>query len=197
MKHSAGVDENPKKLLRMILGKTTAPIVSVVGRSNSGKTTLLEKLIAELKQRGFCVGTIKHDIHGFEMDRPGKDSWRHKQAGASTTIISSPNKIGMVMDVDHDHKPEELIPLLSNIDIILTEGYKNRDHPKLEVFRSDVHKDPICKGDKNLLALICDEKIDLGVPRFSTDDIEKITEFIVGHFNLQHASSSECKHVAS
>ena len=197
MKYSTGVNKNPKKPLRMTWGKTLAPIVSIVGRSNSGKTTLLEKLITALKQRGFCVGTIKHDIHGFEMDQPGKDSWRHKKAGASTTIISSPYQIGMVMDVDQDHKPEELMPLLSNMDIILTEGYKSSENPKLEVFRPDVHKDPICKGDKNLLALICDEEIDLGVPCFANDDIERITEFIIKHFHLQHPFSTECKQVAS
>ena len=160
MKNTKDVPKDPKKPLRMIIGKTSAPIVSIVGRSNSGKTTLLEKLILALKQRGLCVGTIKHDVHGFEIDRPGKDSWRHKQAGASITIISSPYQIGMVMDVEHDHKPEELMPLLSHMDIILTEGYKNSDYPKLEVFRPDAHKAPICKGDKTLLALICDEEID-------------------------------------
>ena len=108
--------------LTMITGKTMPPVVSVVGKSNSGKTTFLVNLIAELTQRGFRVGTIKHDVHGFEMDRPGKDSWRHKKAGASTTIISSPYQIGMVKDVDHDHHPDEIIPLLSDVDIILTRG---------------------------------------------------------------------------
>ncbi len=197
MKYSTDLNENRKKPSRLMRGKTTVPIVSVVGRSNSGKTTLLEKLIAELKQRGFCVGTIKHDIHGFEMDRPGKDSWRHKQAGASTTIISSPYQIGMVMDVDHDHNPEELMTLLPNVDIILTEGYKNSDHPKMEVFRPEVHKDPICRSDKNLLALICDEEIDLGVPRFATDDIEKVAEFILEYFNLHPVFSTKCSQIAS
>jgi molybdopterin-guanine dinucleotide biosynthesis protein B len=79
------------------------PIVSIVGKSDSGKTTLLEKLVAELKSRGFRVGTIKHDAHSFEIDHEGKDSWRHKKAGASVSIISSAEKIGMVLDSDHDH----------------------------------------------------------------------------------------------
>jgi len=167
-----------------MIGEKSPPVVSVVGYSGSGKTTLLEKLIAELKRRGFSVGTIKHDVHGFEMDRPGKDSWRHKQAGAATTIISSPFQIGMVMDVDHDHKPEELMPLLANMDIILTEGYKKEKMPKLEVFRSEIHSTPLCQGDEYLLALVSDDPIEMGVPRFPAGDIEKIADCLVRHFNL-------------
>ncbi len=82
----------------LLTSHSTPPLVSIVGNSGAGKTTLLEKLIAAVTQRGFRVGTIKHDVHGFEMDKPGKDSWRHKQAGAVTTLISSPKRIGMVMD---------------------------------------------------------------------------------------------------
>ncbi|UCF95758.1 MAG: molybdopterin-guanine dinucleotide biosynthesis protein B, partial [Desulfobacterales bacterium] len=98
MEHSTEIEQRPNQPLNLTRRKAVPPIVSTVGYSGSGKTTLLEKLIAELKQRGFRVGTIKHDVHGFEMDRPGKDSWRHKQAGASVTVISSPYQIGMVKD---------------------------------------------------------------------------------------------------
>ncbi len=186
MKCSANLDKH-RKHLEIISPKKTPPIVSVVGNSGSGKTTLLEKLIAEFKHRGFCVGTIKHDVHGFEIDRPGKDSWRHKQAGASTTIISSPYQIGMAMDVDHDHNPEELMPLLYNMDIILTEGYKKENFPKLEVFRPEVHKAPLFKDDKTLLALISDVPIELCVPIFSTGDIKRLADFLIIHFNLIRA----------
>ncbi len=172
--------------LDRIWGKSP-PVVSVVGYSGSGKTTLLEKLISEFKHRGYAVGTIKHDVHGFEMDRPGKDSWRHKKAGASVTVISSPYQIGMVRDVDHDHRVEELVALLPNMDIILTEGYKKENLPKLEVFRSAVHKAPLFKGDKSLLALISDDPIDLGVPIFSTDDGQKLADFLIEYFNLEKA----------
>ena len=164
--------------------KTTPPIVSIVGNSGSGKTTFIEKLIPELKRCGLKVGTIKHDVHGFEMDKPGKDSWRHKQAGASTTIISSPYQIGMVMDVNHDHKPDELLPLFPVVDIILTEGYKRGHCPKVEIFRPEISKEPLCKDDKNLLALISDSIIDLDVPRFSPEDINRVAEFLTSHFNL-------------
>ncbi len=159
-------------------------MVSVVGNSGSGKTTILEKLIPEIKRRGFKVGTIKHDVHGFDMDKPGKDSWRHKQAGASTTIISSPYQIGMVRDVNRDHDPEELLPLFSNVDIVLAEGFKKGKKPKMEIFRSEISKKLLCKGDENLIALISDENVDIGVPRFSTKDITKVAEFLVKHFDL-------------
>ena len=95
------------------------PIVSFVGRSGAGKTTLIERLIPELRAMGVGVGTVKHDVHGFEIDYPGKDSWRHKQAGSSVTLISSPHRIGMVMDVDHDYTLDDLAPFFSGVDIIL------------------------------------------------------------------------------
>jgi molybdopterin-guanine dinucleotide biosynthesis adapter protein len=161
------------------------PIVSIVGASGSGKTTLLERLIPELKGRGLRVATIKHDVHGFEMDKPGKDSWRHKQAGAVTSIISSPFKIGMVMDVDHDHSPDELSWLLSGADLILTEGYKQKGKNKLELFRPNgLGEEPICKGDKDLIALVSDITIDLGVPRFRISDVSALADFIISHFDL-------------
>jgi molybdopterin-guanine dinucleotide biosynthesis protein B len=118
-------------------------MVSIVGKSGSGKTTLLEKLIPELRGMGLKVGTIKHDVHGFEIDHPGKDSWRHKQAGSRITIISSPQRIGMVMDVDHDHTLDELASFFSGVDIVLTEGYKRENKPKIEIFRREAHTEPV------------------------------------------------------
>jgi len=167
--------------------KTSPPFVSVVGNSGSGKTTFLEKLIPELIARGLKVGTIKHDVHGFEMDKPGKDSWRHKHAGASATVISSPYQIGMVMDVEHDHKPDELLLLFNGMDIILTEGYKRGDHPKMEIFRNDNY----------LLALISDETVHLKVPRFSTKDIKGVADFLITHFNLVSAFKADIRKAPS
>ena len=164
--------------------KNSPPFVSVVGNSGSGKTTFLEKLIPELIGRGLKVGTIKHDVHGFEMDKPGKDSWRHKHAGALATIISSPYQIGMVKDVEHDHKPDELLPLFNGMDIILTEGYKRGNHPKMEIFRTQIINEPLCKNDTSLLALITDSDIDLEVPTFSLDAVEQVADFLIKHFNL-------------
>jgi molybdopterin-guanine dinucleotide biosynthesis protein B len=166
--------------------KTTPPVVAVIGHSGSGKTTFLEKLIPELTRRGLKVGSIKHDVHGFEMDKPGKDSWRHKHAGASTTIISSPRQIGMVMDVEYDHQPDELLSLFNGMDIILTEGYKRSGIPKLEIFRAETTPEPLCKNDEKLIALITDAQIDLNVPVFSTTAVKKAADFLIEQFNLIH-----------
>ena len=164
--------------------KATLPIVLIVGHSGSGKTTFLENIIPELTRRGLKVGTIKHDVHGFKMDKPGKDSWRHKQAGASITVISSPHQIGMVRDVDHDHQPEELLPLFHDVDIVLVEGFKRANKPKLEIFRPEITAEPLCKDDQHLLALISDANPDLSVPRFSPKDVVGVAEFLVNYFNL-------------
>lgn len=165
-------------------GSGAPPIVSIVGKSGSGKTTLLERLIPELTGSGLRVGTIKHDVHGFEMDRPGKDSWRHKQAGSVATMISSPQKIGMVMDVDHDHTLDELSLFFPPVDIILTEGYKRQTRPKVEIFRREAHAEPLCTSDPHLIALVSDENLDLGVPRFATGDTRGLARFLVRYFHL-------------
>ena len=168
--------------------KTSTPFVSVVGNSGSGKTTFIEKLIPELIGRGLKVGTIKHDVHGFEMDKPGKDSWRHKHAGASATVISSPYQIGMVMDVAHDHKPDELLSLFNGMDIILTEGYKRGDHPKIEIFRTEIVKEPLCRNDNSLIALITNSDIVIDVPIFSLSAIKEVADFLIKHFNLSQST---------
>jgi len=160
------------------------PILLIIaGRSGSGKTTLLEGLIPELKNKGLKIGTIKHHHAEFDIDIPGKDSWRHKKAGAEKTIVSSPNRIGIVMDADHDHRPEELAPFLSGVDIILVEGYKGENLPKVEIFRKGVHEGPLCIKDKNLIALVTDSDLDLDVPRVELDDMKGLAELILKHFS--------------
>jgi len=170
--------------MTMVKKRTNPPVISFVGSSGVGKTTLLEKLIPALADHGFKVGTVKHDVHGFEMDKPGKDSWRHKKAGATVSIISSPYQIGMVRDVDHDYDPEELSPFLQDLDIVLTEGYKQKGKAKLEVFRAEVNKEPLCRGDDQLIAVVSDTPIDLGVPQFTTKDIKGLANFLITRFDL-------------
>jgi len=172
------------------------PVISIVGFSGAGKTTVMEKLIPQLTRLGLTVGTIKHDVHGFEMDRPGKDSWRHRQAGAVTTVLASPYQVGMVTDVDHDHSLEQLAPLLYNMDIILTEGYMREERPKLEVFRPEVSEEPLARGDKNLIALVSDAPVELGAPCFSPDDMEGLAQFLAGRFKLVFAQSGEHRRAA-
>jgi molybdopterin-guanine dinucleotide biosynthesis protein B len=168
--------------------KETA-IIAIVGASGAGKTTLLEKLIPELKKRGVRVGTIKHDVHGFEMDKPGKDSWRHKKAGSSLSMISSPFQIGMVKDVDHDHAPEDLITFFSDMDLILTEGFKRGERKKIEVYRSEIKAEPLCLQDQNLIALVSDANVDHAVPRFSPSNPEALADFITSYLDLSETAS--------
>jgi molybdopterin-guanine dinucleotide biosynthesis protein B len=184
MKQIVEKENKSKTPVSPLPGEKLPPLVTIVGNSGAGKTTLIEKLIPELKKHDLCVGTIKHEVHGFQMDKPGKDSWRHKQAGATTSIISSPDQIGMVIDVDHDHNPDELIPFLSNVDIILAEGYKMGSRPKIEIFRPEVYPEPLCKNDKNLIALVSNAPIDLGVKRFSTDSTGELADFLLDYFSL-------------
>jgi molybdopterin-guanine dinucleotide biosynthesis protein B len=164
----------------------TPPIVSLVGYSGSGKTTFMEKLIPALSKYGLNVATIKHDVHGFEMDKPGKDTWRHKKAGAVATIISSASKIGLVMDSDHDHDPQDLTRLFPKVDIVLTEGYKKGPHPKLEIFRSNVaeNKIPLCADDPVLLAIVGDRKVSRSIPWFGLNDCEGVAQYLIKHFKL-------------
>jgi molybdopterin-guanine dinucleotide biosynthesis protein B len=159
------------------------PIVSIVGTSDSGKTTLIEKLVPELVRRGYRVATIKHDVHGFEVDREGKDSWRHKQAGAHTVVISSPKKLAIIRDVDHD---ADLIELrdkyVQDVDIILSEGFKRNLQPKIEVFRKEMHRELLCTREDNLLAVATNQPFDIGVPSFGLDDALGLVDLIEEKF---------------
>lgn len=171
------------------------PIISIVGRSDSGKTTLLEKLIAELRRRGYRVAVVKHDTHGFEIDRKGKDSWRLKNAGAHAVIISSSEKIALISDADHDHRLAELRDLyLRDFDIILSEGYKTDKEPKIEVFRKDVHPEPLCTEKDELVAVVSDDDVELNAPRFGLDDVKKLTDFIESRFLKKRGSSNGWEH---
>ena len=159
------------------------PIVSIVGTSNSGKTTLIEKLVPELVRRGYRVATIKHDIHGFEVDREGKDSWRHKQAGAHTVIISSPQKLAIIRDVDHDADLVELRDkYVQDVDIILSEGFKRNLQPKIEVSRREMRRELLCSREDNLLAIATDQPLDIGVPCFGLDDDRGMVSLIEEKF---------------
>jgi len=162
------------------------PIISFVGHSGSGKTTFIEKLIPLLVQAGVKTAIIKHDVHGFEMDKPGKDTWRHKKAGAVATMISSPNRIGLVMDADHDHLPHELAAMFSFADLIITEGFKRAPYPKLEVFRPEATGDPapVCQKDPQLLAIISDTALAVNVPVFSLDDMQAVADFLIRYLQM-------------
>jgi molybdopterin-guanine dinucleotide biosynthesis protein B len=155
------------------------PIVSIVGKSDSGKTTLIEKIIPELNRRGYKVATVKHDVHGFDIDREGKDSWRHKRAGAHTAIVSSPQKIAIVRDVERDLPLDEVKGrFISDVDIIISEGYKKDRHPKIEVYRKDTHEELLCSKKDILIAVASDKEFDIGVPCVNIDDVEGIVSIV-------------------
>ncbi|MGE5254845.1 MAG: molybdopterin-guanine dinucleotide biosynthesis protein B [Planctomycetaceae bacterium] len=159
------------------------PIVSIVGTSDSGKTALIEKLVPELLRRGFKVATIKHDVHGFEVDREGKDSWRHKRAGAHTVVISSPQKLALIRDVDHDAELAELRDkYIQDVDIILSEGFKKNPQPKIEVFRKETRRELLCTAEDNLLAIATNQPFDIGVPCFGLDDARGLVDLIEEKF---------------
>ncbi len=168
--------------MRLFLN-TVIPIVSIVGKSNTGKTTLIEKLVPELVRRGYRVATIKHDVHGFDVDREGKDSWRHKQAGAHTVVISSPTKLALIRDVDHDADlPELRDQFIKDVDIILSEGFKRNLQPKIEVFRKDLNRDLLCTKEDNLIALATDQPLAIGVPCFDLSDARGMVDLIETRF---------------
>jgi molybdopterin-guanine dinucleotide biosynthesis protein B len=159
------------------------PIVSIVGKSDSGKTTLLEKLIPELKSRGYRVGTVKHDVHGFEMDREGKDTYRHFHCGADGVLISSPKKMALIRRVEHEASLDEFAErFYPDMDIVLTEGFKSGDKPKIEVFRSAVHEEPLCTPADNRVALASDVPLQVDCPRFDINDVDAISNFIEDRF---------------
>jgi molybdopterin-guanine dinucleotide biosynthesis protein B len=155
------------------------PIVSIVGRSKTGKTTVVAKLISILKDRGIRVATIKHHPDDFEIDREGKDTDRHKKAGAVLTMIASPRKIAMVRDVEQEMTVEQLVNhYIDHVDLIITEGYKREHFPKIEVY-SVRTEPPAALEDPELLALMSDTPIDAPVPVLKRDDVERAADIIV------------------
>jgi molybdopterin-guanine dinucleotide biosynthesis protein B len=168
------------------------PIVSIVGKKNSGKTTLIERLIPILRSRGWRVGTIKHDAHSFEIDHEGKDTWRHRQAGADAVCISSPEKLALIRRVEAEYDLDRLEGevLRGGLDLILTEGYRSGDKPKVEVVRPGEDSDPLCAGDPSLIAVASEAPIELGVPYFHTDDAEGLAAFIEKRFLSGRQKSS-------
>lgn len=161
----------------------STPVVCIVGKKKSGKTTLLEKLIPALNSRGLSVGTVKHDVHGFDVDREGKDTWRHREAGAATVVISSPTRLAVIREVEREMTLAELADTyFSDRDIVLTEGFFNSDMPKVEIFRAEAHSQPLCGPDnaweRKLLAFVTDTDVDPGVPRFGLEDAESLAEFL-------------------
>lgn len=159
-------------------------VVSVAAKSGTGKTTLVVKLIRELKQRGYRVGAVKHDGHGFSMDKEGKDSWRFTEAGSDITMVTSRDKIAMIRQNPDRREPplrETIARYFNDVDIVITEGFKKNDLPKIEVHRRECRSELLYRGenhDPNLLAVASDEPLDLDVPVFDLNDAGAICDLI-------------------
>ena len=152
-------------------------VVSIVGRSNSGKTTLLEKLIVELKRRGYTVAAVKHSGSDFQLDHPGKDSWRFAEAGSDAVMLASPNGLAFLQKVSHPPTFEEVIDFLgSRYDFILVEGFKESGVPKIEVHRRELGS--LVTLPEKLLAVVTDEQLDVAVPQFSSRDAAALVDLL-------------------
>jgi molybdopterin-guanine dinucleotide biosynthesis protein MobB len=162
----------------------TVKAISFVAKSGTGKTTLLEKVIPVLKGRGYRVGALKHDAHRFDIDHPGKDSHRLTAAGADSMVISSPEKLALVrMHAEAPGIEEILATYFSDMDIVLTEGFRMSNLPKIELHRRERSETLLCRGDAHdpsLVAVASDEPLQLDVPILDINDAVAVADFIEG-----------------
>ena len=157
------------------------PLVAVVGKSKSGKTTLIGALISELKSRGYHIATIKHSAHRLSFDKPDKDSWRHIQAGSDATAIVSPDQIVLIKPVTEEPDLNDIARLFGEYyDIILAEGFKQSSAPKLEVHRKAVG--PPFSHISNIIAIATDEPLKTKIRQFSLHDIKGLADFLENSF---------------
>jgi molybdopterin-guanine dinucleotide biosynthesis protein MobB len=166
----------------------TRNILGISGWSGNGKTTLLTRLIPELNRRGFTVSTIKHAHHKFDIDRPGKDSFRHREAGAQEVLISSSNRWAF-MHENRDGKEatlDELLPMMAPVDILLIEGYKSESFPKIEVWRKEAGSEPRVHTDPTIIAVATSKPgMTFPVPVLDLNDETRVAEFIIQYFKLE------------
>jgi len=159
------------------------PVVSIVGKSDSGKTTVMEGLIRELSARGYRVATVKHHIHEVDVDVPGKDSWRHARAGSVAAMISSPTQFAIVRRIEEESTLEQLVEAAGDADLLLTEGFKRAGDVRIEVVRRARSDEMISEPDQ-LFAVMTDtpEIVPVGVPVFPLDAHSSVAELIERSF---------------
>ncbi len=169
-------------------------VMGLAGWSGSGKTTLMVRLLPELIGRGFTVSTIKHAHHAFDVDRPGKDSYRHREAGAREVLIGSHKRWALMHELRDEPEPEldDLLRRLSPVDLVLVEGFKKTHHPKIEIYRADLGKPLICQEDSSVVAIASDGPVpDVSLPVLDLNDIAAIAGFILGHIGLLDRAQRE------
>jgi len=161
-------------------------ILGIAGYSGSGKTTLLEKVIPLLHRHGLCVSVIKHAHHDFDIDRPGKDSFRHREAGAHEVMIASGHRWALMHELRQETEPsmDELCARLSPCDLVLVEGYKFSPIPKLEVHRTETGHPLLYPNDTNIIAVVTDSKAHLPLPTLDIDAPQQVTDHILAYFSF-------------
>ena len=161
-------------------------IYGVVGWKNAGKTGLMERLVAEITSRGLRVSTVKHAHHTFDVDHAGKDSHRHRVAGASEVLLSSRNRVALMQELRGEEEPvlADLLARLSPVDLVLIEGYKRDAHPKVEAHRAATGNPLIAPDDPTIRAVASDVELTLGRPVFDLDDTRAIADFILSEVGL-------------
>jgi molybdopterin-guanine dinucleotide biosynthesis protein B len=165
-------------------------IIAIAGYSGSGKTTLIEKLIPELVMEGLKVSLIKHAHHEFDVDQPGKDSWRHRHAGASEVMIGSSNRWALMHELRGAPEPslDDLLKHLSPCDVVIVEGWKFNSIPKVEVHRKLADKPLLFTDDKNVIAIATDEPLATELPQFGLEDAHGVAQFIIRHLGLRKSA---------
>ena len=167
----------------------THRVFGVTGWKNSGKTTLLTRLVSEFTRRGIRVSTVKHAHHAFDIDTPGTDSFRHREAGAEEVVIVSANRWALMHELRDAAEPSmaDAIARLSPCDLVLVEGYKREAHPKIEARRGEASRgDPLAPDDPSIVAVAADHPVETGsLPRFDLDDIAAIADFIAAATRLE------------
>ena len=156
-------------------------VFGLAGWSGSGKTTLLKQLIPILVDRGIKISTLKHAHHKFDVDKPGKDSYEHREAGASEVMVASGNRWALMHELRDEKEPtlEELIPHMSPVDLLIIEGFKKESHQKIEVYRPALGKRMLHKADPNIIAIATDEAFpNSGLPIIDLNDVEAIADFL-------------------
>lgn len=166
-------------------------VLGLAGWSGSGKTTLLVALIPELRRRGLTVSTVKHAHHAFDVDKPGKDSWRHREAGAQEVLISSANRWALMRELRGAPEPslDELLSRLSPVDLVLVEGFKAERRDKLEVWRASLGKPLLAASDPHVLAVASDGPVPASpAPVLDLNAPATIAEFLIRRLELRSAA---------
>ena len=162
----------------------------LVGWSGSGKTTLVAKLVPELINRGYTVSTMKHTHHNFDIDKPGKDSYEHRIAGATEVLITGSSRWALLHENRDTPEPtiDEFLARMEDVDLVLIEGFKSHGHQKMEVHRPDVGKPLLAPDDPSIVAIASDVVLDtINVPVLDLGDVQAIADFIINHVGLMDA----------